>query len=180
MSIKINSKNNKLILWSILRKILLLFEFLQWNSDYLSRVKKFKSFGNNVIFDYGIKINGEQNISIDNDVFIGRNVILNAGRGGNIILKKGCAIGANSTIITWNLNNLYNKKLNRSESGNQYKDVIIGEGAGIGYNVTINPGVSVGKGAEVAAGSVLTRSVKSFSIVAGNPAIVIGKRSEFK
>ena len=179
MSIKINSKKNKFMFWSIFRKIILLFEFLKWNSDYLSKIKKFNSFGKNVILDYGIKINGEQNISIDDDVFIGRNVILNAGRGGKIFLGKGCAIGANSTIITWNLNNLYNKNLIRSESGNQFKDVIIGEGAGIGYNVTINPGVSVGKGAEVAAGSVLTRSVESFSIVAGNPAIVIGKRSEF-
>ena len=61
-----------------------------------------------------------------------------------------------------------------------FKDVNIGEGVGIGYNVTINPGVSIGKGAEVAAGSVVTRNIDSFSIAAGNPATIIGKRSGFK
>ena len=42
--------------------------------------------------------------------------------------------------------------------------------------MTILPGVKIGKGAVVAAGSVVSKSVASMDIVAGNPAKVIGKR----
>lgn len=48
--------------------------------------------------------------------------------------------------------------------------VTIGQHVWIGAGATILPGVSIGDGAVVAAGSVVTRDVAPFSIVAGNPA----------
>lgn len=48
--------------------------------------------------------------------------------------------------------------------------------AWIGARVTLLPGVTVGEGAVVAAGAVVTKDVPSFSIVAGVPAKVIGCR----
>lgn len=54
--------------------------------------------------------------------------------------------------------------------------VLIGDRAWIGYRAIILPGVSIGEGAVVGAGSVVTRDVKPFQIVAGNPARVIGQR----
>ncbi|MDH3364864.1 MAG: N-acetyltransferase [Thermoplasmata archaeon] len=54
---------------------------------------------------------------------------------------------------------------------------VIKKGASIGANATIICGVTIGEGALVGAGAVVTKDVPSRSIVAGNPAIVIGERS---
>jgi len=56
------------------------------------------------------------------------------------------------------------------------KDVIIGEGVWIGCNVTILKGVHIERGAIVAAGSVVTKSVPAYAIIGGNPAKVIKYR----
>ena len=52
---------------------------------------------------------------------------------------------------------------------------VIKKGASIGSNVTILCGVTVGEGAIVGAGSVVTKDVPPRTIVAGNPAKVIRK-----
>lgn len=51
--------------------------------------------------------------------------------------------------------------------------IIIADYAWISYNVSILKGVKIGKGAIVAAGSVVTKDVPEFTVVAGNPAKVI-------
>jgi acetyltransferase-like isoleucine patch superfamily enzyme len=53
---------------------------------------------------------------------------------------------------------------------------IIGDDVWIGFRVVINAGVTIGNGAIVAAGAVLTKDVPPYSIVGGVPAQVIGER----
>ena len=53
------------------------------------------------------------------------------------------------------------------------KPVTIRQGAWIGANSTIFPGVTVGKYAIVAAGAVVTKDVQDYAVVGGNPAKVI-------
>ena len=53
--------------------------------------------------------------------------------------------------------------------------VVIEDDAWLGFNAIVLKGVTIGKGAVVGAGSVVTRDVPSFAIVAGNPALEIGK-----
>jgi acetyltransferase-like isoleucine patch superfamily enzyme len=55
------------------------------------------------------------------------------------------------------------------------KEIHIGEDCWIGGNAIILPGVTIGKGCTVGAGSVVTKSVPDFTLVAGNPAKVIRK-----
>ena len=55
--------------------------------------------------------------------------------------------------------------------------VIIEDYAWISCRVIILPGVTVGKGAVVAAGSVVTKDVEAYTIVGGVPAKKIGERS---
>lgn len=55
-------------------------------------------------------------------------------------------------------------------------DVAIGNDVWIGLNTLIVSGVTIGDGAVIAAGSVITRDVPSYAIVGGNPAKVIKKR----
>jgi maltose O-acetyltransferase len=54
--------------------------------------------------------------------------------------------------------------------------VQIGNHVWIGFRAIVLPGVSIGEGAVVAAGAVVTRDVSPFTIVAGNPARPIGER----
>lgn len=55
-------------------------------------------------------------------------------------------------------------------------DTIVGNDVWIGYQSIIMPGVKIGDGAIVAAHSVVTKDVPSYSIVGGNPAQIIRNR----
>jgi maltose O-acetyltransferase len=54
--------------------------------------------------------------------------------------------------------------------------VKVGDDVWIGARAIILPGVEIGKGCIVGAGAVVTRSVPDYSVVAGNPAVVIRSR----
>jgi len=56
------------------------------------------------------------------------------------------------------------------------KKTIIEDDVWIGYRVTINAGVKIGKGSIIAAGSIVTKDVADYSIVGGNPAKKIAQR----
>lgn len=58
------------------------------------------------------------------------------------------------------------------ESG---KPITIGEDCWLGGNVIVLPGVTIGKGSTVGAGSVVTKDVEPYTCVAGNPARFIRK-----
>jgi len=58
------------------------------------------------------------------------------------------------------------------------RPVSIGDGAWICARASVLPGVVVGEGAVVAAGAVVAKDVESWTVVAGNPAKVVKKRSE--
>ena len=66
-------------------------------------------------------------------------------------------------------------KLIRDQAGDE-RDVIIGSDVWLGAYAIILPGVNIGDGAVVAAGSVVTHNVSRYSIVAGVPAREIGQR----
>lgn len=63
----------------------------------------------------------------------------------------------------------------QSESDWECMPTIIHKKASIGSNATILCGVSIGEGAIIGAGSVVTRDVPAYSIAAGNPARVLRK-----
>jgi UDP-2-acetamido-3-amino-2,3-dideoxy-glucuronate N-acetyltransferase len=56
----------------------------------------------------------------------------------------------------------------------EYPRTVVREGASIGANATILPGLEIGQGAMVGAGAVVTRSVPPHAIVVGNPARISG------
>lgn len=55
-------------------------------------------------------------------------------------------------------------------------DVIIGNDVWVGFRATILSGVTIGNGAIIAAGSIVTKNVPAYTIVAGIPAKIIKKR----
>lgn len=73
--------------------------------------------------------------------------------------------------INHDLRPAYNRK-------NHYKPIKIGNNVWIGSNSTVLQGINIGDWAVVGAGSVVTRDVESYTIVAGNPARVIRRLTE--
>lgn len=58
------------------------------------------------------------------------------------------------------------------------KPIIIKDDAWIGMNAIILKGVTVGRGSVVGAGSVVTKDVPDWTVVAGNPAVVVKQIKE--
>jgi maltose O-acetyltransferase len=66
----------------------------------------------------------------------------------------------------------------RLQGYKEYPPVRIEDDVWIGARVIILPGITVGKGAIIGAGAVVTKDIPCYAICAGNPAKVIGYRSE--
>lgn len=102
---------------------------------------------------------------------------------GDIVVGKYCQIGANVAIHTTNhptayLSTYINKNLFNGELKElkEAKKVIVGNDVWMGHNVIIVGNVTIGNGAVLAAGSVVTKDVPPYTIVAGVPAKPIKKR----
>jgi acetyltransferase-like isoleucine patch superfamily enzyme len=67
----------------------------------------------------------------------------------------------------------FERKVERDWSSVAHADVVIEDDAWIGTRSMILKGVRLGKGCVVAAGSVVTKDVEPFTLVAGNPARVV-------
>jgi acetyltransferase-like isoleucine patch superfamily enzyme len=106
------------------------------------------------------------------NIKIGKNVFINAccrfQDQGGIEIGDGSLIGHNTTIAT--LNHDFNpaKRQNLTPS-----PVKIGKNVWIGSDCTILPGVEIGDGVIIGAGSVVTKSIPANTIAVGNPARVI-------
>ena len=89
------------------------------------------------------------------------------GRGG-IIVGNDVFIGPKVNLIT------INHDVNPDNRSATYgRPIVIEDKVWIGINSTILPGVRIGYGAIVGAGSVVTKDVPAMTVVAGNPARII-------
>lgn len=157
--------------------------------------KAISLLGNNVIVENGVMAFHPENIEIGNNVYIGHNTILKAyyknklqigdntwiGQGcffhsaAGIQIGNGVGIGPHVCIIT-----SQHRPQNSTEpvlfSPLEFAPVILSDGCDIGVNTTILPGVTIGEGAIVAAGAVVTKSIPPFEIWGGVPAKKLADR----
>jgi acetyltransferase-like isoleucine patch superfamily enzyme len=119
-----------------------------------------------------------KNIIIEDYVYIGPNAFFSSF--DKIIIKRGTIIGPNVIIHTANHNYADNIKSIPYDRKLIKKSVIIEENNWIGDRVIILPGVRIGEGCIIAAGSVVTKSFQSFSIIGGNPAKLIRQRQNIE
>ncbi len=110
------------------------------------------------------------------NIHLGKNVFINYN---NCFLDSGKITIGDNTIIGPNVQ-LYSVNhpmdaATRNTLVEYSKPIAIGQNCWIGGGVVIIPGVTLGDGVVVGAGSVVTKSFKSNVFIAGNPAKVIRK-----
>jgi UDP-2-acetamido-3-amino-2,3-dideoxy-glucuronate N-acetyltransferase len=106
----------------------------------------------------------EEGVIIGNNCKIRPFVFIPTG----VVIEDDVFVGPNVTFT----NDMYPKV----KGDWQLLKTIIKQGAALGANSVVLPGVTVGKNALVGAGSVVTQDVPEKTIVAGNPAKQIGHR----
>jgi len=107
-------------------------------------------------------------VFIENDVTLGNRVTIKCGVQiwDGITIADDVFIGPNATFT--------NDKFPRSKVfPDQFLRTTVEKGASIGANATILPGISIGMGAMVGAGAVVTKSVPPKAVVVGNPARIV-------
>ena len=116
-----------------------------------------------------IKMLKPSSVIIGNECSINQKVLLD-GRGAELIIGNFVDIGYETNI--WTLEHDPHSDTHDVKAGK----VIIEDYVWIASRVTVLPGVTIGKGAVVAAGSVVTKDVLPMNIVGGVPAKIIGER----
>jgi len=106
---------------------------------------------------------------IENDVVIGDRVTIQSGAriSDAVTLEDDVTIGPNAAFLKDPLPDARHPPVSQRRT-------VIHQGASVGANATILPGVAVGRCAVVGAGAVVTRDVPDKAIVMGNPARITG------
>lgn len=111
------------------------------------------------------------------NITLGKNVFINSGCSfqdqGGITIGDGSQIGHQVVLATLNHEYAVSKR-----AGMTPAPIHIGKRVWIGAHATVLPGVTIGDGAIVAAGAVVTKDVPAYTIVGGVPARIIRELTE--
>jgi acetyltransferase-like isoleucine patch superfamily enzyme len=162
----------------------------------LIELDKFRAIGENVIFEPGVLVFHPENIRLGNNVYIGHSTILkgyyhnelmigdNSWIGqqcffhsaGGLTIGRNVGIGPGVKIIT-SYHTEEGIDVPILFSRIEMEAVVIEDDCDLGVGAIILPGVTVGRGAQVGAGSVVTSDIAPYSVVAGVPARLLRMRS---
>jgi galactoside O-acetyltransferase len=134
------------------------------------KIGDFTSIGNNSFF---CAVGGY--IYVGNQVAFNQGVHINASVCGEIRIGKMCLFGPNVIVRTANHQFSDPEKYIRDQ-GHKCANVTIEDDVWIGANAVILPGVRIGKGAVIGAGSIVVVDIPSMGIAVGVPAKVIKYR----
>lgn len=170
-------------MWNIRNKIwYILYSIFAKNLPYSRRGKCFKKiryfFSKRIVKKIGKNVNIETgaifnpNIEIDDNSSIGVKceIIGKATIGKNVMMGP--------EVILYSQNHKFKEKdkLIIEQGYDIEEGVIIEDDVWIGRRAIILPGVKVSKGTVIGAGAIVTKTFPEYSIIAGNPAKVIGER----
>ena len=170
----------------------------KWLNEYVFMKRGFGSLGSNCFIGRHSYYQNKHNMYIGNDTTIFSNARIQSleaivDKPPKITIGNHCYIGYYFTILAGADVTIENNVLIAShviitsenhsvdpESNIPYMDqslivspVVIKEGAWIGEKAIILPGVTVGKKSVIGGGSVVTKNVPDYTMVAGNPAKII-------
>ncbi len=148
-----------------------------------------------VVLEEGALIFHPERVFLDEDVYVGHHAILKGYHQNELVVGKGTWIGQGAflhaaggieigqevgigpkvSILTST-----HKEAGRDQpimrGALQFARVRLLDGCDIGIGAILLPGVTIGQGAQVGAGAVVTRDVPPYAVVAGNPARVLRER----
>jgi maltose O-acetyltransferase len=149
---------------SIFRRALLKLD--RWmngvRADALRR--QFAACGEKVSIQWPVVINGADKLSVGNNVSI--NAFVHIWAQGGVSIGDSTLIASHVAITSLT----HDKNSADFAASLITRPVTIGRNVWIGTNAVVLPGVSIGDGAIIAAGAVVTRDVPPGAIVAGVPA----------
>lgn len=135
---------------------------------YCSRV--LKSMGGGCQINEGVLITGAQDVSLGEHVIVNDDVILQSCEGAEIRIGDQVSLSYGAKLITGG----YTICQQGIDHGHHSaRPIVVEDLCWIGSGAILLGGVTVGRGAVVAAGSVVTRDVQAGTIVGGAPAKVI-------
>ena len=151
-----------------MRKVLLAFlSYLKY------RNKKFAHIGSNCFFkSIHSQFKNTENITIGNNVYIGKNANFDAA--GGIELGDGVVIAPHVTFYT--RTHYYDGPLLEAlpfDNKMICLPIVIGDYVWIASDVIILPDVTIGRGAVVGAGAVVSKDIPDYAVAVGNPAKVV-------
>lgn len=149
-----------------------------------------------VVIEPGALIFHPENVSLDEDVYVGHYAILKGYHQNALVVGPGSWIGQQAFLhaaggitigarvgigpgvkILTSTHDDPGRERPIMSGPLRFAEVVLEDGCDIGMGAIILPGVTVGFGAQVGAGAVVTRAVPPYAVVAGNPARVIRTRA---
>lgn len=159
------------------------------------RPEQFKALGPDCVFEAGVLVFHPENISLGRNVYVGHQSILKGyykneltigdetwigqqvfmHAAGGLTIGARVGIGPGVKILT-----SQHREAGRDTpvlfSPIELAPVVIADDADLGIGAIVLPGVTIGRGAVVGAGAVVTRDVPAYAVVAGSPARILRHR----
>ncbi|MBV7337000.1 acyltransferase [Chloroflexi bacterium TSY] len=137
-------------------------------------------------------------VKIHDGVFIYRDVILESGYGGSLSIGPDSRIHPRCQLNAYigsihigadvmlapacalypYAHGIVGREIIRKQPLESKGDIIVEDGAWLGYGVIVVANVRIGEGAVVAAGSIVTKDIPPYAIAVGSPATIQGYRTD--
>lgn len=147
---------------------------------------KYLSHGEGLHIGEGTRLWAPDRLDLGRNVYIGKHVTIEC----NCSIGDYCLIANRAALIGRNDHDFraigypvrFSPWIGSVRHPNPYSNskMEVGSDVWIGFSAIVLSGITIGKGAIVAAGSVVTKDVPPYAIVVGVPAKIIGKRFEGK
>lgn len=137
-----------------------------------------KKAGKNLLIQHNFLFRNLRYISVGDNVYIGHHTEILANKKG-VIIGNHVMIAQDVLLISYN-HGYDDKNITMDKQKETSGKIVIKDDVWIGARAIILPGVTINKGAIIGAGAVVTKNVKPFSIVGGNPAKLLKYRFDKK
>lgn len=161
----------------------------EFRSEQLARL------GPDCVFEAGVLIFPPENVLLGANVYVGHQTILKGyyknqliigdetwigqqcflHAGGGIEIGSRVGIGPGVKVLT-SAHGEVGRQTPIFNAPVEFKRVVIEDDADIGVGAILLPGVTVGRGAQIGAGSVVTQDVPAYHVVVGSPARFLRER----